>query len=93
MDIDDQPIRVRQQECRVLCNLMHIQHDARNVIGKLRGPNAGQEPVVGNGKTLACQFRRKMRVVQIEEDAVRVLYPRCLVLDLITKVDRNTRVA
>jgi hypothetical protein len=86
MYINNQPLRIRQKKRRVLRYLRHIQHHARHIATRLRRANPRQEAAVRHGKALAFQLRRQLRMVQIEEDAVRMLHPRRLILHLVTVI-------
>ena len=97
MNINNQPIRIRQQKRRVLRHLMHIQHHPRHLIRELRRTDLRQKSIIGHRKALARQLRRQPCMVQIEEDAIRILHPRRLILHVLARihvqVDRHTRIA
>jgi hypothetical protein len=97
VNIDDQPRRVRQQKRRILRDLMHIQHDPRHIVRELRRPHPRQEAVVGHRKALARKLRGELGMMQVKEDAVRMLDPRRLiphriVIALNIEVDRDPRI-
>ena len=92
MDVDDEPIRVRQQKRRILRDIVHIQHHARHVVGILRRADALQKSIIGNREGLARQFLRQPRAMQVEVNAVGAGHARRLILHLVAKVDGDTRV-
>jgi len=71
---------------------MHVEHDTRHVTGKLRRSYLCEKSIISDNETLSSKLRRKMRMVQVKEDAVRVFYARCLILHLIAEIDRHSRV-
>ena len=97
MNIDNQPIRIRQQKRRVFRHMMHIQHHPRHIVAKLRRPHPFQETIIGYPKTLPLQLRRQPRMPNIKEDPVRILHPRGLILHFLTRrhiqINRHPRVA
>ena len=96
MNINNQPIRIRQQKRRVLRHVMHIQHHPRHLTRKLRRPHPGQKPIIGHIEALARQLRRQPRMPQVEEDAIRILHPRRLILHLFSRrhiqINRHPRI-
>ena len=82
MNIDDQAVRIRQQKRRVVAHVAYIEHDARNVVGKLRRANPLQITVVGHFHGSANQLRRKLHAMKIKKDAVRIGHARRFVLHL-----------
>ena len=69
MDIDDQPIGIRQQEGRIVGNVVHFQHHASESALILRHPHLAQKAVV-HVEGFTHQLGRELRVVDIEEDAI-----------------------
>src|SRR6202041_2275130 len=61
MNVDDQPVRIRQQKRRVFRHVVHIQHHPRHVVGELSRTNLLKEPIVGDGKTFSDQLLRQPR--------------------------------
>jgi hypothetical protein len=61
MNIDNQPVRIRQQKRRVLRHIVHIQHHPRHIVRVLRRPNLLQKSVVRHRKALAHQLLRQLR--------------------------------
>ena len=80
MNINNQPVRIRQQKRRILRHLVHIQHHPRHVTRKLRRTNPRQKTIVRHRKALAGKLLCQPRIVQIKKDAVRMLDARRLVL-------------
>ena len=76
VNIDDQPVRIRQQEGFVVRKIVDFEHDARAAGLKLRHADLLQEAVI-HIEALAHQRRRQLGVAQIEEDAVGIVEMRC----------------
>ena len=89
VDVDDQPVRIRQQKRRVLRHIVHIQHHPGHIRSGLRGPDSLQKAVVRHREAPAHQLRAQLRPVQVEKDSIRVRNPRRLELYLVAKVDRH----
>ena len=70
MDVDNQPIRIRQQKSVVIGKVIDLEHDARASWGKLGYSNLLQKTVI-HIKALANQGGRQFGTAKIEEDARR----------------------
>ncbi len=91
VDIDDQPVRIRQQEGFVVRKIGHFEHNPRAPGLKLRHTNLLQEPVV-HVEALAHQRRGQLGAAQVEENAVRTGNARRTELDVALQVDGDARV-
>ena len=92
VDINDEAVGVGQKKGGILLDVVDIEDDAREVRRDLCGTDAGKEAAFSDGETFAGEFRREMRVVEIEINAVGVLDAGGFELDLVAKVDGNTGV-
>ena len=91
MNIDNQPVRVGQQERRILGDVIHFQHHPGRSLLVLRHPDLLQEAIL-HVEALAHQRRNQFRVRQVEEDAVRIGDAPSLVFHLRVQIDRHAGV-
>ncbi len=91
MDVDDEPVRVGQEESRILDHFVQLQHHAGQSALVLRHADLVQESAI-NVEAFAHQFGREASVIQVEEDAVGIGDTPGLVLDLFFQVDGDPRV-
>ena len=92
MNIDNQAVRIRQQKRRVVAHVAYIEHDARNVVGKLSRANPLEIAVVGHFHRSANQFRGELHAMKIKKDAVRIGHARRFVLHLGIQIDCHARI-
>ena len=73
VDIDNQAVGVGEQEGGILLDVVDIEDDAGELRRNLRGADAGEKAALGDEETFAGEVGGKVRVVEIEVNAVRVL--------------------
>src|SRR5204863_1131428 len=91
VNVDDQPIRIWQDEGRVLGEVIDFEHHARHIRLVLRDAYLLQQTVF-NVVALANQLRREPAVVQVEEDAIGRGNSPGFVLYFVFEIDGDARV-
>ena len=93
MNIDNQPIGIRQQKRRILRNITHIQHHPRHVPARLCRPDLLQISIIRNVEAFTHKLRPQPGPMQVKVDPIRIWYPRGLKRHLGSQINRNPRVS
>ena len=86
MNVNNQAVRIWQQECRVFRDIIHVQDHTRQVYFVLRHTNFVQEARI-HIKGFASQTRREFHAMQVKEDAVRIGNASRLIFHLLLQIN------
>jgi len=92
VDVDDETVRIRQKEGRVLGDVVDVKNDAGDVGCGLRDTDALEKAFVGDGEGFADKVAGEMGAVEIEEDAVGRRDAGGFVLNLVAEIDGDAGV-
>ncbi len=93
MNINNQPVRIRQQKSRILRHIIYIQHHPRHIVRELCRPYLLQEPIIRHRKALPHQLLRQPSPMQIKINPVRIRHPSRLISHIIPEIDRHPRIS